>query len=98
MNFKEKVFEITQKIPRGKVSAYKEIARALGMPKAYRAVGNALNKNRSKQVPCHRVVRSDGFVGGFRWGHKKKKEKLKEEGVEIKSGKIDLNKYLYNFK
>lgn len=98
MNFKEKVFNKTCRIPKGKVSTYKEVARVLGSPKASRAVGNALNKNRSKLVPCHRVIRSDGFVGGFRWGNKKKIGKLKSEGIEIKLGKIDLNKYLHNFK
>jgi methylated-DNA-[protein]-cysteine S-methyltransferase len=97
MNFQEKVFAITRKIPGGKVSTYKEVACALKKPKAYRAVGNALNKNVNRSVPCHRVIKSDGSVGGFRWGSRKKIKKLKEEGVEIKNSKIDLNKHLYEF-
>ncbi|NQU99567.1 MAG: MGMT family protein [Parcubacteria group bacterium] len=95
MDFKEKVFKITQKIPKGKVSTYKEIAGAVGRSKASRAVGNALNDNKSKMVSCHRVVRSDGFVGGFNRGSREKIRKLKNEGVEIMNGKVDLDKYLY---
>jgi len=60
-------------------------------------VGNALNKNRNKKVPCHRVVKSDGNVGGFACGKMKKIRLLKTEGVEIKLGKIFLKKYLFKF-
>jgi len=95
MNFQEKVFVVIRKIPEGKVSTYKEVACALKKSKAYRAVGNALNKNVSKLVPCHRVIKSDGSVGGFRWGSREKIKKLKKEGVKVKNGKIDLGKYLY---
>lgn len=59
---------------------YKEVAMAIGLPKAYRAVGNALNKNPfAPKVPCHRVIRSDGTIGGFASGTKKKIELLKRE-------------------
>lgn len=60
--------------------SYKEVAEAMGYPKAYRAVGNALNKNRDFiNIPCHRVIRSDGKAGGYVLGVKKKIELLQEE-------------------
>ena len=77
--FAEKVYAVVKKIPKGKVLTYKEVARRIGKPKAYRAVGNALNKNTNPKVPCHRVIRSDGDIGGFARGTKKKKEILKKE-------------------
>ena len=79
-DFQEKVYGVVRKIPKGKVLTYKEIAAAIGNPKAYRAVGNALNKNPFREVPCHRVIRSDGKVGGYARGTKKKTELLKKEG------------------
>ncbi len=91
--FERKVFAAAKKIPRGKVLTYKELAQAIGCPNACRAVGNALNKNRDKNVPCHRVVKSDGSVGGFARGTREKERILKKEGVEIKKGKIDLRKF-----
>ena len=58
-----------------------------------------MNKNPyAPRVPCHRVVKSDGFVGGFASGPRNKIKMLKNEGVEIKKGKIDLKKYLYKFR
>ncbi len=91
---------MTKKIPKGKVSTYKEIAKKLGT-KAYRAVGSALRKNPyAPEVPCHRVVNSSGFVGGFK-GKKFSKEKirlLKKESIEIKNNKIiNFKKYLFKF-
>lgn len=80
MTFQESVYKVVKKIPKGKVLTYKQVAEKIGKPSAYRAVGNALNKNRNKNVPCHRVIRSDGKVGGYAWGSKKKEEILKKEG------------------
>ncbi len=98
MNFNQRVWNICKQIPKGKVSTYKIIANKLGT-KAYRAVGNALNRNPySPVVPCHRVVNSDGRVGGFAKGTKKKIEMLGKEGIEIKNGKIvDFGKVLLRF-
>ena len=81
--FQNKVYEIVKKIPRGKVMTYKEIAKAINRPRAYRAVGNALNKSASwrTDIPCHRVIRSNGSPGGYRKGTKKKIELLKNEKV-----------------
>lgn len=80
--FSEKVAAAVKKIPKGEVRTYKEIARAVGRPDAARAVGTALRKNADKAVPCHRVIRSDGSLGGYNGlrGGKSKKEILKSEG------------------
>lgn len=87
--FKEKVFKVAANIAKGKVMTYKELARKAGRAKAYRAVGNILNKNPNpKKVPCHRVIRSDGKIGGFAKGIKAKISILKKEGVKITKGKI----------
>ena len=88
MTFNEKCYELLKQIPKGKVTTYKEIAKALDS-KAYRAVGNAMNKNPDPvNVPCHRVVKADGSLGGFVYGDIKKIALLKEEGVEVKDGKV----------
>lgn len=77
--FAKLVYEIVRKIPKGKMYTYKQVAKIAGRPKAFRAIGNILNKNRDKTVPCHRVVCSDGTVGGFAWGTNKKIAILKRE-------------------
>ena len=98
MNFANKVYELCKKIPRGKISSYKEIAHALNS-KAYRAVGNALNKNPYKNVPCHRVVNSFGHLHGFARGLKAKAELLKKENIKIKNNKVlNFKEILYRFK
>lgn len=86
-SFQDAVFAACKRIPRGKVSTYSEIARAIGRPRAIRAVGNALNRNRSKDVPCHRVIRSDRKIGGFARGARAKALLLEKEGVPISGGK-----------
>lgn len=80
MTFRERVYIIVSKIPRGSVLSYKEVAHRAGNPKACRAVGNILNKNYDPKVPCHRVIRSDGTIGGFRDGAQAKIVRLKHEG------------------
>ncbi len=95
MNFNERCYKILKKVPMGKVTTYKEIAKAL-RSKAYRAVGNAMNRNPyAPKVPCHRVVKNDGNIGGFASGTKKKIQMLKKEGIIIEKGKINLDKYIY---
>lgn len=88
LSFKERVYQIVRKIPRGEVMTYKEVAKRAGNSKAQRAVGNILNKNREREIPCHRVIRSDGRVGGYNRGKKEKITLLKKEGLLIKNGKI----------
>lgn len=80
--FQQEVYDMVRKIPKGSVMTYAQVAKAIGRPKAVRAVGNALNKNPfAPAVPCHRVIRSDGSVGGFAWGSDKKIRLLKKEGA-----------------
>lgn len=101
-SFNERVWHLTKKIPKGKVSTYKIIAGKLGT-KAYRAVGQALKNNKKPIIiPCHRVIASDGSLGGYIGKTKgksiiKKIKLLKKEGVEIKNNRIYLSKYLFKF-
>ncbi|MCL5406922.1 MAG: MGMT family protein [Patescibacteria group bacterium] len=99
--FTKKVLEVVGKIPRGKLMTYQEVAIKAGSPKAYRAVGSILNRNyhgREKQlpfeefepVPCHRVIRSNGIVGGYALGQKEKEKILALEGHTIINHKIRL--------
>ena len=81
--FQIKVWKYLKRIPKGKVKTYKEVAIAINMPKAARAVANACATNPyAPNVPCHRVIRSDGSLGGFSapGGIKTKKKLLKKEG------------------
>ena len=98
-SFSEKCYVLLKKVPRGKITTYKEIAGAL-KTKAYRAVGNAMNKNPyAPEVPCHRVVKSNGEIGGFASGTKRKTEMLKKEGIKIKNNKIEnMEEYFCNMK
>lgn len=97
-SFYEKCYAVLRKVPNGKITTYKEIARALNS-KAYRAVGTAMNKNPyAPEVPCHRVINSDGNVGGFFSGKNLKIKLLKSEGIEILNNKINLNKYFFKLK
>ena len=79
-SFSEKVYGVVAKIPKGQVLTYKQVAKKAGSPLAFRAVGNILNKNYNPNIPCHRVVRSDGKTGGYNRGAKRKKEILTKEG------------------
>ena len=83
LSFAQKVYEVVKKIPKGEVLTYQEVAKKAGNAKAYRAVGNILNKNYDPKIPCHRVIRSDGKLGGYNRGSNKKREILKREGVNL---------------
>lgn len=97
-SFDKDCYKLLLKIPEGKVTTYKEIAHALGK-KGYRAVGRAMNRNPNLiDVPCHRVVKSNGEVGGYATGSRRKLELLRQEGVYVsEDGQVDLSKYLYVF-
>jgi methylated-DNA-[protein]-cysteine S-methyltransferase len=83
-DFEKKVYAVVAKIPKGEVRSYKWVAARIGNPGASRAVGNALNKNPFiGKVPCHRVIRSDGSVGGFARGTEEKRKMLKRELVDL---------------
>ena len=85
-NFQIKVWKFLKKIKKGEVKTYKEVAIAIKKPKAARAVANACAKNPyAPKIPCHRVIRSDGTLGGFSspGGTKTKKKMLRKEGFSI---------------
>jgi methylated-DNA-[protein]-cysteine S-methyltransferase len=91
MTFSTNVYNLVKQVPKGKVTTYKAIAHKLNT-KAYRAVGKALNKNRNKDVPCHRVIKSNGEIGGYAWGTNKKIQILKKEGIKIINSTCILKK------
>lgn len=103
MKFADKVYLLLREMPKGTVTTYKIIANKLGT-KAYRAVGTSLKNNPyAPEVPCHRVVKSDGTIGGFMGKTKgdeilKKIELLREEKVEVSLGKVvDFESKLFYF-
>jgi len=101
LNFQEAVLNIIKQIPKGKLMTYGGIARELtGSVRAARAVGQAVAANPYLVVvPCHRVVRSDGDIGGYSSGVEKKIRLLSAEGVEIREGKVmNLRETLLNKK
>jgi len=77
--FAQQVYRVVSQIPKGETLTYKQVAERAGHPLAYRAVGNILNKNYNKKIPCHRVIRSDGTSGGYNRGAEAKKQILKKE-------------------
>lgn len=80
--FSKKVLEIVSKIPKGKVLTYKEVAQKAGNKSAARAVGTIMKNNYDKDIPCHRVIRSDGTIGEYNRGGKvEKARKLRAEGA-----------------
>lgn len=81
--FKDRVLDVVARIPKGRVLSYKQVAERAGSPRAYRAVGNIMNKNRNPKVPCHRVIKSSGEAGGYNGGTQKKIRLLKNEGLNI---------------
>ena len=97
-NFNIKCYQNLALIPKGMVSTYKALAESLNS-KAYRAVGNAMAKNPNPiSVPCHRIIRSDGSLGGYALGINKKIQLLKKEGILIKDNKVvDFENKLYQF-
>lgn len=93
-DFERKVLVFAKKIPEEKIVTYQSLAWAIKKPKAYRAVGNALSKNPFLiKIPCHRVIKSNGEVGGYRLGQKKKLLLLKKEGINF-----NQNNKITNFK
>ncbi|MFH1401033.1 MAG: MGMT family protein [Nanoarchaeota archaeon] len=94
--FSQRCYDVLRKVPKGRVTTYAQIARALDT-RAYRAVGQAMHRNpRAPSVPCHRVVASDGSLGGFASGPEAKIRMLRMEGVQVEGGRIvDFKKVFY---
>lgn len=93
-SFRQKVYEITRHIPKGKVATYGQISKLAGKPRAARAVGYFMKTNPdAPRTPCHRVVASDGSLTGYSapGGVRKKKQMLLREGVVFKNNKVDLS-------
>lgn len=86
--FQKRIYKIVSEIPKGRVMTYKAVAKLAGKSRAWRAVGNLLNKNKNPKIPCHRVVRSDGKISGFKEGTNRKIEILKTEGIKIRRRKL----------
>lgn len=81
------VYDLLLKIPAGKVSTYGDLAKALGNPLASREIGRILGKNPNPiKVPCHRIVMSDGKIGGYAHGSNRKRELLEKEGIAFEKG------------
>ena len=98
--FASKVYELVSEVPVGKVTTYGAVADRMGKPRASRAVGAVLRANPTPViVPCHRVVKGDGKLGGYGGpkGTGRKAELLKEEGVEVRGGRVDLSIYLFTW-
>ncbi len=98
MKLEHKVYEKLLKVPKGKVTTYSELAKAVGLKNGQRAIGRMMNKNPFPViVPCHRVILSTGKVGGYAWGEKVKTNMLSKEGIAIKKGKILDKDTIYRF-
>lgn len=95
---KEKVYGFLKTVPKGKVVTYGQIAEAAGNPRAARAVGNILHSNpNGEEIPCYKAVDSKGRLSEHYafGGIEKQKERLEKEGIEVKSYRVDLNKYKF---
>lgn len=85
-------------MPKGKVTTYSELAKAVGLKNGQRTIGRIMNKNPFPViVPCHRVILSNGKIGGYAWGEKIKTNMLSKEGIKIKNGKILDSDKIYRF-
>ena len=94
-----KVYKKLLQVPKGKVTTYGELAKAVGLKNGQRVIGMIMKKNPFPViVPCHRVVKSDGKIGGYAYGEIVKSKMLANEGIKIKDGKImDFNKERFYF-
>ena len=85
----EKIYEKLIQVPSGKITTYGELARSVGLQNGQRLIGQIMKKNPFPVIiPCHRVVKSDGKIGGYSYGEKVKLKMLEKEGIKIKDGKI----------
>ena len=99
MTLSTKVYRKLLQVPNGKVTTYSELANAVGLKNGQRAIGMIMKKNPFPViVPCHRVVKSDGKIGGYAYGERVKSKMLADEGIKIKDGKIiDFDKTTFYF-
>jgi len=99
LNLDKLVYKKLAQVPHGKVTTYLELANAVGLTNGQRAIGQIMKKNPFPVIiPCHRVVKSNGQVGGYAYGGRVKTKMLKKEGIKINDGKIlDWQKTFYKF-
>ena len=99
MNIDKKIYKKLLEVPKGKITTYGELAKAVGLKNGQRTIGQIMNKNPYPVIiPCHRVIRSDGNIGGYAYGEEIKSNMLTREGIIIKNGKIyDLENKIYRF-
>ena len=99
MNLDQKIFKKLLEVPKGQITTYGELAKAVGLKNGQRIVGKIMNKNPYPVIiPCHRVVMSTGKIGGYAYGEQIKINLLNDEGIQIKNGKIiDLKNRIYRF-
>jgi len=98
LKLEDKVYKKLLEVPPGMVTTYGELARAVGFKNGQRVIGRIMNKNPYPViVPCHRVIKSNGKIGGYAWGEKIKTNMLSKEGVKIKNGKIIDPEMIYRF-
>ncbi len=99
MNLEQKVYKKLLEVPKGQITTYSELAKAVGLKNGQRVVGKIMNKNPYPVIiPCHRVVMSTGKIGGYAFGEHVKIKLLNDEGIQIKNGKIiDLENKIYRF-
>ncbi len=99
MKLEEKIYKKLLEVPKGKITTYGELAKAVGLKNGQRVVGKIMNKNPYPVIiPCHRVIMSTGKIGGYAFGEQIKTKLLNDEGIQIKNGKIlDLENRVYRF-
>ena len=99
MNIEQKVYKKLLDVPKGQITTYGELAKAVGLKNGQRLIGKIMNKNPYPVlVPCHRVVMSTGKIGGYAYGEHVKTKMLSDEGIEIIDGSIEnFSKKLFKF-
>lgn len=99
MNLQQKIYKKLLEVPKGQITTYGELAKAVGLKNGQRAVGRIMNKNPYPVIiPCHRVVMSTGKIGGYAYGEHVKTKMLNDEGIKIHNGKIvELENKIYRF-
>ena len=98
MNLEHEIYTKLLQVPKGKVTTYSELAKAVGLKNGQRAIGRIMKKNPFPVIiPCHRVILSNGKIGGYAWGEKIKTNMLSREGIKIKNGKILDTDKIYRF-
>ena len=98
MKLEEKVYRKLLEVPKGRVTTYAELAKAVGVVHGQRVIGRIRNKNPYPVIiPGHRVILSNGRIGGYAWGEDVKTKMLSKEGIKIKDGKILHSNTIYRF-